>query len=503
MQGMLDQMAQLFGSFIPRLLGGIAILILGWFVALFLSGLIRRGLQRLDLDKRMGRWLVAEEGAKPPESARWVSRAFFYLFMLFVLVGFFQALGLTLVTEPLNKLLGQIFEYAPRLLGPALLLLVAWIVASVLKLIVTRAMNAAKIDQRLGSKVSPDEAKPIALAKSVGDAVYWLVFLLFLPAILGSLALEGLLEPVRGMIDKILAFLPNILSAALIVAVGWFGARILQRIVSSLLAAIGIDRLSERAGLAKALGDQKLSGVLGLVVYIMILIPVLIASLNALGLEAITMPASNMLNLILAATPSIFAAILILVVAYVVGRVVAGLIANLLAGLGFNAILARLGLGKEPAEGERTPSQIVGYLVLVAIMLFAVIEALGLLEFRELAELVSLFMVFFGHIVLGLIIFGLGLFLANVASKAVLSSATVQAKVLAAVARIAIIMVAGAMALQQMGLADEIISLAFGLLFGAIAVAAAIAFGIGGRDMAARQLDEWHSTIKSEKPEGD
>jgi hypothetical protein len=180
---------------------------------------------------------------------------------------------------------------------------------------------------------------------------------------------------------------------------------------------------------------------------------------------------------------------------------VAGLIANLLAGLGFNAILARLGLGREPAEGERTPSQIVGYLVLVAIMLFAVIEALGLLEFRELAELVSLFMVFFGHIVLGLIIFALGLFLANVASKAVLSSATIQAKVLATVARIAIIMVAGAMALQQMGLADEIISLAFGLLFGAIAVAAAIAFGLGGRDMAARQLDDWHSTIKPEKPE--
>jgi len=502
MQGMFDQMAQLFGTFIPRLLGGIAILIIGWFVALFISGLVRRGLNRLDLDKRMARWLVAEEGAKPPESARWVSRAVFYLFMLFVLVGFFQTLGLTIITEPLNKLLIQIFEYAPRLLAPALLLIVAWIVASVLRLVVTRAMNAAKIDERLGSKVSPEEARPIALSRSVGDAVYWLVFLLFLPAILGSLALEGLLEPVRGMIDKILAFLPNILSAALIIAVGWFGARILQRIVASLLAAIGIDRLSERAGLAQALGKQKLSGVLGLVVYIMILIPVLVASLNALGLEAITTPASNMLNMILAATPSIFAAILILVVAYIVGRVVAGLISNLLAGLGFNAVLARLGLGKKPAEGERTPSQIAGYLVLVAIMLFAIIEALGLLEFRELAELVSQFMVFFGHIVLGLIIFGLGLFLANVASKAVLSSATLQAKVLAAVARIAIIMVAGAMALQQMGLADEIITLAFGLLLGAIAIAAAIAFGLGGRDMASRQLAEWHESVRKGKTEG-
>ncbi|UCF82707.1 MAG: hypothetical protein JSV50_16150 [Desulfobacteraceae bacterium] len=49
--------------------------------------------------------------------------------------------------------------------------------------------------------------------------------------------------------------------------------------------------------------------------------------------------------------------------------------------------------------------------------------------------------------------------------------------------------------------ADEIVSLAFGLLFGATAVAAAIAFGLGGRCIAAHQLDEWHSTLKTEKPE--
>jgi len=63
---------------------------------------------------------------------------------------------------------------------------------------------------------------------------------------------------------------------------------ILQQILTNLLAAIGADRLSERMGLAPALGEQRLSGLLGLVVYALILIPVLIAALNALALEAIT-----------------------------------------------------------------------------------------------------------------------------------------------------------------------------------------------------------------------
>jgi hypothetical protein len=247
------------------------------------------------------------------------------------------------------------------------------------------------------------------------------------------------------------------------------------------------------------LGKQKLSGLLGLIVYVLILIPVLIAALNALALEAITQPASNMLNAILGAIPDIFAAALVLIIAYVVGRVVAGLITNLLTGVGFNAVLARLGLGKEPAEGERTPSEVVGYLVLVAIMLFATVEATRLLGFVLLAELVSQFVGFAAQVILGLIIFAVGLYLSNLAAKTVEASGVTQAGLLALAARISILVLAGAMTLRQMGLANEIINLAFGLLLGAIAVAVALAFGLGGRELAGRQLQGWIDSVKSKE----
>ena len=117
----------------------------------------------------------------------------------------------------------------------------------------------------------------------------------------------------------------------------------------------------------------------------LILIPVLIGALQSLALEAITRAASNMLNSIMSALPALFAALLIVVVADAIGRVVAGMVTNLLSGLGFNAVLARLGLGREPAAGERSPAEIAGYLVLVGILLFAAIEAV-----RELGEWVQL-----------------------------------------------------------------------------------------------------------------
>ncbi|MDX1778119.1 MAG: mechanosensitive ion channel [Thermodesulfobacteriota bacterium] len=487
MQNILTQIFSEVGSYIPELLGAMVILIVGWLIALILSNLARSVLKRTELDNKIVGWVTGE---KAPNVEEGTGRIIFWLIMIFVLIAFFQALGLTLVTDPLNQLMNQILLYIPQLFGAGILLLIAWIVATVLRMIITKVMGAAKVDERVGGQVKDRQAVP--LTKTIGDVVYWLIFLLFLPAVLGALNLQGLLDPVQSMLDKFLGFIPNLLAAALIGLIGWFVARIVRQIVTSLLAAAGGDRLSDRIGIAP------LSNIVGLTVYILIIIPVIIAALNALALDAITKPASNMLNLILGAIPAIFAAAVVLTIAYMVGKVLTGLIADFLTGMGFNTILKRLGIGGEPKEGERTPSQIVGYLVLVTIMLFAIFEAASLLGFEALADVMKELTVLGGHIILGLIIFALGLYLANLASKTIQASKADQADLLSKVARIAIIVLAGSIALRYTGLANEIINLAFGLILGALALALAISFGIGGREIAARKLEEWVKTKGSE-----
>lgn len=495
-QIIVQQIGQLLGGSIPSIVAALAILIIGWLIALIASAAVKAALRRTNVDDRLARWIAGEERVKGIETEQLIGKGVFYLIMIFVLIAFFQTLGLTLITQPLNQLLTQLFDYVPRLLGAGVLLGLAWILASGLKLLVSRLLGATDLDERLGAKAGMEEG--VSLAETLANAVYWLIFLLFLPAVLDALALQGLLAPVQDMLNQALGYLPNLFGAALILAVGWFIARIVQRIVTNLLSAIGTDRLSERLGLSQVLGEQTLSGVVGIVIYVLILIPVLIAGLDALALEAVTEPATNMLNAILAALPAIFGASLVLIIAYVVGKMVAGLITNLLAGIGFDAILGRLGLGGEAAEGERTASQVVGYLVLVGIMLFATIEAFSLLGFEQIADLVSQFTAFAGQVALGVIIFGIGLYLANLASGIVRDSDVGQAGLLAGLARGAILVFAGAMALRQMGLANEIVNLAFGLVLGAIAVAAALAFGLGGRGVAARQLEQWVPSDRSE-----
>jgi hypothetical protein len=498
MQDLYNQIVQLIGAYVPNLLGAIAILVVGWLVALLLAALFRGLVRKSGLDKRLALWIGGEEKADEIPVARYVGKTVYYLALLFVLIAFFQALGLTIITEPLNQLLTQVFVYAPQLLAAGLLLLLAWGLASFSRLVISKGLGALKLDEKLGEKAQLKEEEQIPVSTTIANAVYWLIFLLFLPAILGSLKLQGLLGPIQGMIDKILAFMPNLFTAAIILLVGWFVASIIRRILSNLFAAVGLDRLTERAGLTHVMGEKKLSEIIGLIVYIFILIPIIISALETLALESITMPATNMLNMILASLPALFAASLIIVVAYIVGKILSKLVGGLLSSIGFDNILIKLGLSQEAPKGK-TPSEFIGYLVLLAVIFFASIEALRLLDFGNVADLVSQFTVFAGHILLGLIIFGIGLFIANLVADRIKATQSAHAQFYALLTRVAILLLVGAMALQQMGFAEEVVIIAFGVFLGSVAIAIAVAFGVGGRDMAARQIEEWMQKYKSTK----
>lgn len=389
----------------------------------------------------------------------------------------------------LTQLTQAVTAFLPGLVAAVVLLIVAWIIGAIMRFVIVRVGRATRLDQRVNSQ---------GLSATIGDIVFWLVFLLFLPGVLQALGLVGILLPVQTLLNQLLGFLPNLFAAVLIGVVGWFVARLVRRIVTGLAAAAGADRLAARVGLT--LGPQDLSGLLGLIVYVLILIPVLTAALNALNLDAVTQPITTMLTAILNAVPHIFAAAVLVVIAVVVGRLVARLVTSLLAGIGFDMLPARLGLRAPGMPGGRTPSTLVGGLVLLAIVFFASIEALRLLGFVTLAALLSQFVVLVGQILLGLMIFAIGLYLANLAATTIATSGVRQAGLLALAARVAILTLAGAMALRQMGLANEIINLAFGLLLGAIAVAVALAFGLGGRESAARVVETWRQELESGEP---
>lgn len=484
-------MSQLFtamqaslGQHVPHLLGALAILLIGWFIAVAVRAGVRRGLGLAGLNRRFQS--LTGQGIDL-ESA--VAVAMFWVVLLLTLAGVFNSLDLGLLSSPFSALTTQLFEFAPRLVAGLMLSLAAWLVASIVRTLVTKAMDATTIDEKLS-----EHAGMAPIGQNVGQAAFWLVVLLFLPAILNALQMQGLLEPLRGMVTKTLDMLPNAVAALVIGGVGWIVAQVLRSLVTSLGTTAGLDSLGERAGIGATV---RLSSLLGTVVFIAVFVPSLIAALDALKIEAISRPATDMLHVMMQAVPHIVAAGLILVITWYVGGFASRLLAGLLATAGFDTLPGRIGLAH--AFERTSASTLVGRIALFFAMLFATVEAASQLGFGRVSEVVTTFIKFGGDVLLGSAILVIGFLLANVAHDAIDRASGATTKGLARIGRFAILALVIAMGLRAMGIADDIVNLAFGLTLGAVAVAVALSFGLGGREAAGKLMEHWLSKLRDDR----
>jgi hypothetical protein len=392
------------------------------------------------------------------------------------------------MSEMLQSISSGLGPYAPRIVAAVLILVVAWLAAVLLRALVRRAAAAARLDDRLRSP---------GIAGSFANVAYWLVWLLALPALLGALQLDGLLAPVNAMMTRLLAFVPNLLGAAIVLAIGLIVAGIVRQVVTALLAAAGSERLAARLGMASALGDGGLAGLAGMVVFALILLPVAAAALQPLGLDAVTRPVGNLLETVMELIPKLAAAAIILVVAAVIGRVVANLVGAILAGIGFDAVPARLGLGMP--RGGRSASELAGALALAAIVFLGVVQACEILGFAVLTEAVATLGAVLVKVAVGVALLGVGLWLSALAAGAIRASRVANAPALARIARVAILFFTAALALRQMGLPAEIVTIAFASVMAAIAIGLGVAVGVGGRHVAARLLEEAVASFNADR----
>ena len=333
------------------------------------------------------------------------------------------------------------------------------------------------------------------MSSYLGDVLFWLVILMFLPAILSAFALSGLLAPVQGMVDKLLAIVPNVFAAAVIGFVGWLVARVLRGLVTNLLSAAGADRLTERLD---SPAPVRLSSLVGTIVYVFVFVPTLISALDALKIDAISGPATSMLYQFLGAVPDIVAAIVIVLVTFYFARFVAALAQKLLVAAGADGLPAVLGV-EAVFSGMLQPSVLVARLIVFFAMLFAAVEAANRLGFSQVRDVVTLFIEFGGHVLTGGVILVIGFWLAGLARRVIQQADTQHSTLFARIAQFAILGLVFAMGLRTMGIANEIVQLAFGLVLGAIAVAVALSFGLGGREAAGKLLDRWFNQRSGEE----
>lgn len=402
------------------------------------------------------------------------------------------------------------------------ILIITWILARVVKSLLSKLLGRVKVLQRSGGGSH-------SLADSLGSVGSLIVWLLGLTAILNLFQLTQVLGPIQSLLVGVLGALPRVLGAAVIFIVGVMLARIVRELVTAALRGTRVDErlqnLSRRAsqgaaqqgqpayqaepgyqgqgevdpetGATRAMptgqpgmgqpgtgqpgqpgGGLQISSLVGQILYALIIVVMSIAALQVLAIQAISDPATQMLSTILDAIPLILGAGILLAIGVIIARFIGGLLDSTMRGLGLERTIGQIGV-----DGGNAVT-VITRIVQVAIVLFFGIAATRMLNFPQITEMLNAILALGGKVLFGGVVIAAGIFLAQLLAR------TIGGGIAAQVVRWATIVLFAAMGLKYMGLADSIVNLAFGALVVGGAAAAALAYGLGGRDAAARQLNK-------------
>ncbi len=393
----------------------------------------------------------------------------------------------------------QMMYWGPKVLIAILILVATWLVARAAKWVIEKAIDRSPTLKKHVTG-TPNETVGHQLG-TVAKLIIWLVGIM---AALQFLGIGQILAPINALTLDIFNFLPRLIGAGLIFFVGLIVARILRKLVETVLTAANIDGVLARIGVGESSGTIRadpaavppgttpgatrasLAKAAGILVFALIIIPVSIAALQVLGIEAISGPAINMLNQILAAIPRVLAAGLWIGIAFIAAKLLKSIIEAILPPTGFDQAIQSTGV----VPAGTTPSRVVANIAMVAIILIASIEAAKQLGGGTIAVFLAQVTELGGKVIFGTLIIVVGIMLSRMIAKLV-GSGTGEGGYAQTIVKYAIIALFTAIGLTFMGLADTIVQMAFGLILGSAAIATALAFGLGGRDAAARVLDRY------------
>lgn len=400
-----------------------------------------------------------------------------------------------------------IIDYIPNVLGALLLLLIAWVVATIVRAIFTKGLKKAGADKAMvrGHMAKTKEDADSKL-DSIGKILYYLIFILFIPSVLQTLNMNEVARPISNMMDKLLAFLPNLLMAIIILVIGYFVAKFVKNLVFSLLTAVNIDKwfnkfTNKTGGTSTGstrmdAGDKAtLANVLANVVFVIVLIPILTIALETLNIQSISEPIVNMLNQVLNMIPNIFVAIILILVGFFIAKFVGDLLISLLNGTGINRFSTYLNPDKTKSP-RFDIANIIGKTVQTIIIIFFTVEAMNVLQLDVLNGIGEAIIAYLPLLISSLIILGLGLIGGSLLGNYI--KQTSGNRFLGAIVKYAIIIIAVFMTLDQLNFATNIVNLAFLFIIAGLAVAFAISFGMGGREFAKRQLEKLEAKMEKE-----
>lgn len=398
----------------------------------------------------------------------------------------------------INELFNKIYSALPGLLGAALLLVIALFMAFLAKKLTTKGLDKVEFDTKLQKwgMAKNDEESNIFI-ETIGSLVYFVTILLFTPFIFTGLNLSGVADPVIIMLDKFWDFIPNLLVSVMIIIIGSYLCKFIKKLSRNLFEGIDVDRwyrkLIGQQETADFVTETRLAEVLSSIIYVLIYIPIITVALQILGISTISDPIVSVLNQIVSVIPNVLAAVVLVIIGNFIAKLVADLIESMLKTSGIDKYSQYLNF---KGETSILISNVSAQIIQAVLMIFFLVEAISVLQLDVLNSIGNSIIAYLPAVVSSVIILAVGIIGGNV--LATFLAKVSGSKLFGEFIRYGVIIFAVFMTLDQLKFAQTIVNTSFTMLLGAFAVAFALAFGLGGRDFAAKQLEKADRALNNE-----
>lgn len=388
-----------------------------------------------------------------------------------------------------NNFMAQMEAYGPNILKAALVMIAFVVVAYIVRWLIGAAIDRTGLAKKANATTTTGSK---SLGTSLATAAFWIVILV---GMVQSLAIAGatqISQALNGVVNPIMEYLPNVIGAVLIFAIFLIVANVVKQALKAIL--VFADGMPEQFGLAS--GPVNISGITSYVAFSIVTLLGAITAFDVLDIAAISDPANALLNDIIGIIPNILAAGVILAVFVLVARFVADLMRRVLPGTGVDSAVSELGVLKG-ADAGLTASSISARVAQFLIVLLGVIAALNALGIETLTSAMDVVLEMATQIIFGALIIFAGVFTARLVTGAMAATGSGASDVAANAVKWIIIVLSVILGISRMGLdptgGEFILNVAEYLVMGG-AAAMALAFGWGGKDWAAKQLENWRAT---------
>ncbi len=494
---------------------GLLVFVAGWPIARLLAAGTFWIARKITASPRLA-WLV---GVPPPAERHpdepvlhrgeaMAARVVFLLAMFAALLAGLYVSDLATISEPLARFSIAVEDSLPLALRAAAILLFSWVAARMLRRAVTVGLRRMHVDDRVGPRPEGPGEPERAFSEQVGLVTYWLLLAFGLAATVESLDFVPLSEPMHEALDRVIALLPAIGTALLIVAGGALLAWLTRRIVRSLLEAAGFDRLVHRIDIGRTAERVSPSALVGLAAMLFVLAEAVIAALDQLGLTGASAPMKVAVTEVVAALPDVGLGLFILLVGHYAGRFARRWVQRAADELRLDAVLERIGVLRESA-GTPTSSRVLGVSAHFLVFMVAAQQAFAAAGLAVWANQVSALLTYsVERVAIAALIVLVGFALATQARNYVVARGIGGAETTSWVggaARIMVLVFAFTMAIHHLGVAERFVTMAFGFAFGGLCLALALAFGLGGREITAEILRRRLAELSESKrpPDGE